>query len=257
VKLDLGEQLPSSAQRYLSPYFILTLVSWFYAVGLLAVLASFILPPSVSLATMLAFAIVAGYLMPANIAKVYNWIESRFVENLESKNGVHKDLPALAPWDSHIVELKVQADSPLVGKKLEEAKIRERFGVTIVLIERGSKRLTAPAGNVALFPEDLLLVVGTDEQISHFKTEVEPLVGPQALELPSRYELAPLIVKSHMSYANKSIRDSGLREALNGLVVGVEKSGKRILNPDSSLVIEANDVLWVVGDSQLLAKLSD
>ena len=40
-----------------------------------------------------------------------------------------------------------------------------------------------------------------------------------------------------------------------GLVVGIEKNGKRTLNPDSSTVIEAGDLLWLVGDLNLLKNI--
>lgn len=40
------------------------------------------------------------------------------------------------------------------------------------------------------------------------------------------------------------------------LVVGIEKDGKRILNPDSALLIEPGDILWVVGNRQLLQRFS-
>ena len=56
-------------------------------------------------------------------------------------------------------------------------------------------------------------------------------------------------------FIGKSIRQSQLREKTNGLVVGIERKGKRILNPDSQMVLEKDDILWIVGDKKLLAHL--
>jgi CPA2 family monovalent cation:H+ antiporter-2 len=39
-------------------------------------------------------------------------------------------------------------------------------------------------------------------------------------------------------------------------VVGIERGGKRILNPDSHLILEKEDILWIVGDKKLLANLT-
>ena len=36
------------------------------------------------------------------------------------------------------------------------------------------------------------------------------------------------------------------------MVVGIERNGKRFLNPDSSLVLEENDILWIVGSKKML-----
>jgi CPA2 family monovalent cation:H+ antiporter-2 len=35
-----------------------------------------------------------------------------------------------------------------------------------------------------------------------------------------------------------------------GLVVGIERKGRRILNPESTEVIEKDDLLWIVGDEK-------
>ncbi|RZJ24233.1 MAG: hypothetical protein EOO48_14700, partial [Flavobacterium sp.] len=57
-------------------------------------------------------------------------------------------------------------------------------------------------------------------------------------------------------FIGKNIRESKLREKTNGLIVGLERRGKRILNPDSAMVLEQDDILWIVGDKKLLAKLT-
>jgi len=46
----------------------------------------------------------------------------------------------------------------------------------------------------------------------------------------------------------KNIRDSKLREDAQGLVVGIEREGRRMLNPDPTTVLEANDLVWLVGE---------
>jgi CPA2 family monovalent cation:H+ antiporter-2 len=58
------------------------------------------------------------------------------------------------------------------------------------------------------------------------------------------------------AFIGKSIRDSELREKTHGLIVGLERGGKRILNPESKLILEKNDILWIVGSKKLLANLS-
>ena len=38
------------------------------------------------------------------------------------------------------------------------------------------------------------------------------------------------------------------------MIVGIERNGERILNPDSSMVIEMEDVLWIAGERDLIKK---
>jgi len=37
--------------------------------------------------------------------------------------------------------------------------------------------------------------------------------------------------------------------------VGIEKRGKRSLNPESDVILEKDDILWIVGDKKLLTDL--
>ncbi|MFZ9695928.1 MAG: cation:proton antiporter regulatory subunit, partial [Chitinophagaceae bacterium] len=51
------------------------------------------------------------------------------------------------------------------------------------------------------------------------------------------------------------LRESRLREETDGLVVGIERKGIRILNPSSDTVIEWDDVQWIVGNRKKLRAL--
>jgi CPA2 family monovalent cation:H+ antiporter-2 len=53
----------------------------------------------------------------------------------------------------------------------------------------------------------------------------------------------------------KTLRASGIREITNGLVVGIERNGQRILNPDSTTVFEWDDIVWIVGDRKKIDDL--
>lgn len=41
------------------------------------------------------------------------------------------------------------------------------------------------------------------------------------------------------------------------MVVGIERNGNRILNPESSLLLQPNDIIWVVGDKKKMIELSN
>ena len=52
----------------------------------------------------------------------------------------------------------------------------------------------------------------------------------------------------------RNIRKSGLREQAKALVVGLERNGERILNPDSAITLEENDIVWIVCNKHKLDK---
>ena len=242
-------------KRYSSTLLVTQGVRWVLTLSLLAALCSRFVPMGfVGVAAFVVF-FSAALLLSRRVSQVYLWLESRFVENLHQKEET-KELPPLAPWDSHLAELTISPESPLVGQALSEAKIRERYGATVVLVGRGSRVIPAPGRNERIYPFDRLQVIGTDEQIARLKEECERSSGETSAGLRGLdYSLHPIYVDDNSSYANKTIRECGLREASNGLIVGIEKKGERSLNPDSTTLIEPGDVVWVVGDRQRLTRL--
>ena len=57
--------------------------------------------------------------------------------------------------------------------------------------------------------------------------------------------------KSDNPFVGKSIHEANVREEVGGLVVGLERKGFRMLNPDSSTVLKADDLLLVVGKAKV------
>lgn len=190
---------------------------------------------------------------------LYRKIESRFISNLTENERVELEkkakVPELAPWDATLAEFTVSTSSSLVGRSLQESKIKERFGVTVVMIERGETRILAPTRSELIFPYDKVYVIGTDEQILATREIIE--AKPLAVLSPvsESFGLTSLMVLPTDQFINKPIRDCGLREAVNGLIVGIERNGKRLLSPDSSMSLMPGDLLWIVGDRALIKGL--
>ncbi len=67
--------------------------------------------------------------------------------------------------------VKVTENSPLINKSIAESQIRKRTGVTVISIIRGDKSITNPLPEEVIYPGDILVLVGTREQIEHFMKE--------------------------------------------------------------------------------------
>ena len=48
----------------------------------------------------------------------------------------------------------------------------------------------------------------------------------------------------------KSIRESMIREKTHSIIVGIERDGERILNPNSNLILQSDDILWLAGNKK-------
>lgn len=191
----------------------------------------------------------------------YFRIENRFLENLHEKETMQKQPRPeheLAPWDAHFAQFEIEADSPAIGKTLEELQLREQFDINIAMIERGSRVITVPSRYERIFPGDLLSAIGTDEQLKAFRfyIEAQPF-NRNKLQQKQDVVLKQLVVKKDSFLLGQNIRESGIRERAKGIVAGIERNGNRILNPPSNLVFEEDDIVWVVGNVKRLQVLAN
>jgi CPA2 family monovalent cation:H+ antiporter-2 len=189
-------------------------------------------------------------LLSKKIKAFYGKIEMQFLTNYnERETGMPDSIGVLSPWDSHITTFEINPKSPYIGKTLFESKIREEFGVNIAVIDRGDLVINVPNRAEYLYPNDKLSVIGTDEQLEKFKLHLDSTaVDSQKESTKQIVSLHHFTLGPNCPLLNRSIRESKLRERSKGLIVGIERNGKRILNPESDLVFEIGDKVWIVGN---------
>jgi CPA2 family monovalent cation:H+ antiporter-2 len=203
----------------------------------------------------LVIAVVSYVLFPKKLHAFYNKIEGHFLKNYHGREiaKTNKRQNVLSPWDGHMANFNIALASNIVGKTLEELRIREHFGINIATIKRGDIIINIPLRSERLFPGDEISVIGTDEQVIAFKNYLDQ----NEIDLPEEV-LEDEIILQQLELKNricigKTIRESQIREKTHGIIVGIERNGKRILNPESHLILEADDTLWIAGDKKKIA----
>lgn len=205
-------------------------------------------------------------LLSKKIKAFYGKIESRFLRNFNEREtemvdpSISKDF--LKPWDMHITSFELSAQSVYIGKALLEIKIREEFGVNIAVIKRGDTVINVPSRYEILYPHDKLSVIGTDEQLERFKKYLETAnKHTPSVETKQKVSLHHFTIGKNSTLINQNIRDSHIRERSQGLVVGIQRNGKHITNPESDFTFEINDIVWLVGNEKriqiLMKELKD
>ncbi|WP_316782514.1 cation:proton antiporter [Pedobacter frigiditerrae] len=201
----------------------------------------------------LTLVVLVMIIFSRKLQSFYNKLETRFILNLNAREN---RTPNILPWDTHLTEITVAPESELVGKTLVDLKIREQYGVNIAMIERGKINISTPNRDERLYPYDKLLIIGTDDQLANIKPLFEGIVDETLISIPMEdMSLQKVIINSKSPVFGQTIRDSGIREQTQGLVVGIERNGERILNPDSNLIFENGDIVWIVGNNKKIPEL--
>lgn len=191
-------------------------------------------------------------------------LERLFIQNLQSrdieaqKQGKKKPLFAnhLIDRDIHIANLELPDDSLWAGKTLYSLKLRNRFGVHISSILRGSKHINIPNGGTILFPGDKLQAIGNDEQLTKLSKAMKAELQPTITDIEiHEMKLRSFTISKTSPFIGKTLKDSGIRDEYNCMVVGVDEGQKNLTLITPSRSLQAGDVLWVVGEEKDLERI--
>ena len=191
-------------------------------------------------------------------------LERLFIQNLQSrdieaqKQGKKKPLFAnhLIDRDIHIANLELPDDSLWAGKTLYSLRLRNRFGVHISSILRGSKHINIPNGGTILFPGDKLQAIGNDEQLTKLSKAMKAELQPTITDIEKHeMKLRSFTISKTSPFIGKTLKDSGIRDEYNCMVVGVDEGQKNLTLITPSRSLQAGDVLWVVGEEKDLERI--
>lgn len=178
--------------------------------------------------------------------KASSSIKTSFTSQMQNKN-------------IHISEIEVSSNSPHIGKTLKELQFRNDFGVSIVKILRGNRKIYIPDSSEYLYPQDILSVVGTDEQIERFMLAVENIRNNTTTSEEENLEmtLQSFTVDENFPFLGQSLSESKIGKKYNCMIIGIERESGSYMNPDPTIIFELNDLVWVVGEKEVLKRICE
>lgn len=219
---------------------------------------------SVGLLLGVAVLLVIMMILSRQLKKQSIMIERKFFQNLRYRDmraeymGEKKPEYAgrLLSRDLHLTDFEVPGESAWAGKTLAELNFGKKYGIHVVSILRGRKRINIPGASVRFFPEDKIQVIGTDEELNQFSSEMEKaaILETDVVE-KSEMILRQFRVDAHSIFLGKTMRESGIREQYHCLIVGVERGEETLHAPDPHEPFMEDDVVWIVGENADVYKL--
>ncbi len=214
----------------------------------------------------LAMTIIIIMVLSRRLKKSSIGMERRFIANLHSREvkaqveGKSKPLfeKNLVERDIHVSDVDVPTDSSWAGKTLGELKLSSRFGVYVSSILRGHKRINIPGGHTIIFPNDRLQAIGNDEQLQVFAQAIRTDVEAEDTQVELReMKLQKVKLGKDSPFIGLTLKESGIRERYNCMVVGVEEGQDSLtcINPNREFA--AGDIIWVVGEKASIKSLPD
>lgn len=213
---------------------------------------------SVGLVLGVAVLLVIVMILSRQLKKQSIMIERTFFQNLRSRDlraeylGEKKPEYAgrLLSRDLHLTDYEIPGESTWAGKTLAELNFGKKYGVHVVSILRGHKRINIPGASVRLFPQDKIQVIATDEDLNVFGDEMNKVssIDTDVVE-KSAMILRQFRIDEDSPFLGKTLKEVGIREKYHCLIAGVERGEETLHAPDPYEPFAEGDVVWVVGEN--------
>lgn len=215
-------------------------------------------------------------------------LESRFLINLNERQ-MEKNLQKIEAnkgvmdlYDMHsnhwldyklfTCALRLRPGSPFVGQRIRDLSIRNLYNVMVIRIRtKAMAFINIPDGDYVLQVGDTLRLAGKRSNLRKLQEDelltlefvdhsFMTLHGFSKLEFnrkeqKERITCAGLPLTSKSPLSGKNLIESNLGSKAKCLIVGLEREGRQIVNPEAKLVLEVGDVVWVVGEEKPVSRL--
>lgn len=209
----------------------------------------------------------------------YNEVElaERKDESSEDRSG--DKLPSLAyiregDWlsdDLSVARIRIDEDSPFLDETLKSLNLRAKHGLFIIRIEHGdSYSDNIPAGDAKILLDDTICIVGKIDDLkaltrepynlSMKKLHIESMRSFTRNSAEQRTDEANLCciaipIRKTSGLAYKTLRESGIGQRNKCLVIGIEVNGRVEMSPKADTIMEPQNLIWVVGESNAISGL--
>ena len=183
----------------------------------------------------------------------YKHIESRFMSNFNSRQAQTSfKIPTSMEHQFSMERVSVTQYSKYVGVSLLESGFRQNYGVNVVSIERGEKIIDLPPKETVVMPCDRLTVIGTEEQISRFRSDLE--VEPSILirdHSDNELNIYRYVVVDSGPLIGQTLSHSDFQQRHHGMIIAIQRGDDYIVNPPASTVFQRGDVVWFVSPDEI------
>lgn len=211
----------------------------------------------------LALAVLVLILVFRENLNQYAKLETHFLSNLNRREeAAQQQNPLQTSFDSklgdkdiHLVAMEVSPYSPVTGKSLAELSLRENYGINIVEITRRDLRIYIPQGDDCLYPQDKVVIVGTEERLNNFCEKMNQRQDENKKnDIPREVMLHSFTVNEDFLFFGKTIGEAKIGKIFNSLIVCIERENQ-LLPPDKEITFEKDDLVWIVGERKKIRQM--
>ncbi len=227
----------------------------------------------VALLALMIAAVLVAFSKTGFMATAYLQLETRFLRNFneriiaqEERAGRHQT------WldeKLHIMSFIAPEDADYLGVSMKDLRWGQRYNVYVVKIrhDRNGLQTILPDSQTTISAGDKVFVVGEEKALLNFYSlarliQTKPLrtlkkfMATDYPDAANALSVCAIKIYGGEDFAGKTIRQGGLRDRWDVLILGVQKDGLPLIMPDPDLLLTRDDILWVMGSNHNVGKMA-
>ena len=148
----------------------------------------------------------------------------------------------------HLLEMKVENNSPLIGKSIHDAHLRNLKDIFLFEVRREDKMIAPVKSNFVLDQNDILVFSGDLKNLNHINS-LEGLKvhnhNPQ-LEIPRDSVLIEVIISPTSPLKGKTLKDVYFNRSYNAVVLSIQRGGEAFHKHYNNVLLNTGDTLLLL-----------
>jgi len=170
------------------------------------------------------------------------------------------DLIASLASGGYLTEVKIPADSELIGQSLHGSRLQRRFDVDVLELHRGSERFLPPLADRTLMTGDRLLLRCSREDLLRLQQDHTVVLAPTPDESlqpdqQNNQRMVEVLLPSGSSLAGDCLRDLRFRQRYNVTVLALRRGNAVLRERLGRAQLREGDVLLLQGPKDAIRGL--
>jgi len=205
-------------------------------------------------------------------------LESRFFKNFNERTFAKRQKEhqrAKSEWvDTNLFVAQLEVIDTPKKNSFKDFYSQRKLGVHILKILRNGEHINLPTKEEQIFVGDIIYVMGPKKQIEsyllmlekdeHIKNHEESKITLRdfiygqifhEVKPENQILLVAINVEKGSFMAKQTIVSSRFRRLHKGFIIGIERESSPMIVPDKSTMMEAGDIVWVIGSREMADSL--
>jgi len=159
----------------------------------------------------------------------------------------------------YIVEGRIKGKSPLIGKTISEAGLRNLEGLFLFEILRENIRITAVPNDTILLEEDILLFTGNTQAIADFVKSREGIEIPSVgmFSRKKNTEVLEIVISHNSALNGKTLKQVNFRAKFDATAIAVHRNGETLAGKIGSVELKPGDAVLLLAGTYFEDRYKD